>query len=91
MNIHITKGARRYGYLIWNNKTDAQIEKLLNGVLEIDICFNGFSIGKKKIDRKYHRISLGYKFTRALPLEHDTFSVSCINGVLEVNSFNGRE
>ena len=61
MNIHITKGARQYGYLIWNNKTNTEIEKMLEGL------------------------------TRALPKEHDTFSVSYVDGVLEVKSFNGRQ
>ena len=90
MNINITKGARQYGYLIWNNKMDADIEKLLTGLAVVDVCFNGFNLGTKNIDRKYHRISLGYKLTRALPKEHDTFSLSYIDGVLEVKSFDGR-
>lgn len=91
MNIHITKGARQYGYLIWNNKMDTDIEKMLTGLTVVDVCFNGFNLGKKNIDRKYHRISLGYKLTRALPEEHDTFSISYIDGVLEVKSFDGRK
>lgn len=91
MNIYITKGARQYGYIIWNNKMDADIEKMLVGLTVVDVCFNGFNLGKKNIDRKYHRISLGYKLTRALPKEHDTFSVSYIDGVLEVKSFDGRK
>lgn len=91
MNIHITKGARQYGYLIWNNKTDAEVEKMLSGLSVVSVCLNGFNIGEKNIDRKYHRISVGYKFTRALPIEHDTFSVSYVDGVLEVKSFDGRK
>lgn len=91
MNICITKSARQYGYIIWNNKKDADMEKMLAGLTMVDVCFNGFNLGKKNIDRKYHRISLGYKLTRALPKEHDTFSVSNINGVLEVKSLDGRK
>ena len=91
MNIHITKRARQYGYLIWNKKMDTDIEKMLVGLTAVNICFNGFNLGEKNIDRKYHRISLGYKLTRALPKEHDTFSVSYIDGVLEVKSFDGRK
>lgn len=91
MNLHITKGARQYGYLIWNNKMDTDIEKMLVGLTSVNVCFNGFNLGEKNIDRKYHRISLGYKLTRALPKEHDTFSASYIDGVLEVKSFNGRK
>ena len=91
MNIYITKGARQYGYLIWNNKMDADIEKMLAGLTVVDVCFNGFNLGTKNIDRKYHRISLGYKLTRALPKEHDNFSISYIDGVLEVKSFDRRK
>ena len=91
MNIHITKSAKQYGYLIWNNSTDAEFENMLAGLSVVDVRFNGFSLGEKNIDRKYHRISLGYKLTRGLPIEHDTFSVSYNNGVLEVKSFNGRK
>lgn len=91
MNIYITKSSRQFGYLIWNEKTDADIEKMLAGLNEVNICFNGFYLGKKNIDRKYHRISLGYKLTRALPKEHDTFSISYINGTLEVKTFNGNK
>lgn len=91
MNIHITKGARQYGYLIWNNKINADIEKVLTGLDKVNVRFNGFMLGQKNIDRKYHRISLGYKLTRALPSEHDTFSVSYVDGVLEVKSFDGRK
>lgn len=55
---------------------------MLVGLTVVDVCFNGFNIGKKNIDRRYHRISLGYKLTRALPKEHDTFSVSYKEGDL---------
>lgn len=91
MNIHITKSARQYGYLIWNNRTNTEIEKMLEGLTVVNVRLNDFILGEKNIDRKYYRISLGYKLTRALPKEHDTFSVSYANGVLEVKSFNGRQ
>lgn len=91
MNIPITKSARQYGYLIWNNKSNAEIEKMLSGLSTVNIRLNGFLLGKKNIDRKYHRISLGYKLTRALPDEHNTFRVSYANDILEVHSFNDRE
>ncbi|MBD5460696.1 MAG: hypothetical protein HDR26_07105 [Lachnospiraceae bacterium] len=51
MNIHITKGARQYGYLIWNNKMDADVEKMLAELTVVDVCFNGFNLGTKNIDR----------------------------------------
>jgi len=91
MNIPITKGARQYGYLIWNNKTSIEIEKLLCGKNSVYIRFNGFELGEKNIDRKYFRISLGYKLTRALPANQNMFSVDMNDGILEVRTYNGNK
>lgn len=88
MNLSITKGARKYGYLIWNNQLNDDFETMLAGLTEVEVRFNGFILGKKNIDRRYHRISLGYKLTRALPADQTLFSVAFANGVLEVNSLN---
>ena len=57
MNMRITKGARQYGYLIWNSRMDADIETMLSGLAVVNVCFNGFNLGTKNIDRKYHRIN----------------------------------
>lgn len=91
MNIVITKSARQFGYLIWNGKSLDAMEKMLVGKDSIPVNFNGFDLGEKNIDRKYHRISLGYKLTRALPEAHDTYSVKLKDGVLEVRSLHGKE
>ena len=90
MNIPITKGAKQYGYLIWNQKTESEIEALLSGLETVNVRFNNFNLGEKNIDRKYHRISLGYKLTRALPIDHNMYDIKMNNGILEVNSFNGK-
>lgn len=89
MNVKITKGARQFGYLIWNSKNNSEMEKLLEGKESVRVNFNGFDLGMKNVDRKYHRISLGYKLTRALPATHDTFRVKINNAILEVKSFDG--
>ena len=89
INIAITKGARQFGYLIWNNKNGIEIEKLLEGLKRIHIKFNDFDLGEKNIDSKYHRISLGYKLTRAMPEEHNMYFIYMENGILEVKSYNG--
>jgi len=91
MNLSITKGARQYGYLIWNNKLNKDMEKMLAGLDNVQVRFNGFELGIKNIDRKYHRISLGYKLTRALPADQTMFSVIFVDGVLEVHSFNEKQ
>ena len=89
MNLVITKSARQFGYLIWNNKSIDAMEQMLSGRESISVNFNGFDIGEKNIDRKFHRISLGYKLTRAMPENHDTFSVKLKDGILEVRSLHG--
>jgi len=89
MNIKITKGARQYGYLIWNSKSNNEIEIMLMGLDSIKVHFNEFDLGEKNIDRKYHRISLGYKLTRAMPQTHTMFSVTRFGAILEVKSFVG--
>ena len=67
MVLPITKSARRFGYIIWNRSKKPEVEKMLDGLTTVKVYLNGFYLGEKKIDRKYYRISLGYKFTRALP------------------------
>ena len=91
MRIKITKGARQYGYVIWNKEHLKSIETMLNGRNSVDVIFNGFSLGKKNIDRKYHRISLGYKMTRAMPSHHNTYSLKMNNSTLEVKSLYVKE
>lgn len=89
MNLIITKSARQFGYLIWNRKSLNAMEKMLEGRDSIPITFNGFVLGEKNIDRKFHRISLGYKFTRAMPEDHNIYAVKIKDGVLEVRSLHG--
>ena len=88
MTLAITKSARQFGYVIWSSKTDAEVRSLLGNRTEVPVSFNGLSVGVKSIDWKYHRISVGYKFTRALPESAKTFKLSFCNGTLEVKAVN---
>ena len=88
MKLPITKSGRKYGYIIWNLKNSMEMEKMLHGMDSVPIIFNGFVLGQKSIDRRYHRISLGYKLTRALPLDQTTFILNIENGALEVTTSN---
>lgn len=89
MTLAITKSARQFGYVIWSSKTDAEIRSLLgNNMSEVPVSFNGLSVGVKSIDWKYHRISIGYKFTRALPDSAKTFKLTFRDGTLEVEAVN---
>ena len=88
VHLPITKSARRFGYVIWNSKQNADIEFMLSGKDQIQVNFNGFDLGEKHIDRKYRRISLGFKFTRALPPDQNMYSMKINNGILEVKTLN---
>ena len=91
MNLPITKSARRFGYVIWSERRNNEVNAILGDIDSVHVVFNGFDLGEKRVDWKYHRISLGYKLTRALPEQHDTFALSSVKGHLEVKSFNGKK
>lgn len=84
MKVPITKSGRKFGYIIWSRKNNAEFEQMLGGLEAIDIYLNGFFLGKKKIDWKYYRISMGYKFTRALPPEVKNYILNFENNELKV-------
>ena len=89
MNIEITKGARQYGYIIWNGKKGSDIQSLLGDREKVNVVLNGFNIGEKAVDWKYHRISIGYKFTRALPDTVTQYRLSMRGDTLEVRTIDG--
>ena len=88
MVLPITKSARQFGYVIWSSRTDALMKQLLGNRSEVPVLFNGLSIGVKSVDWKYHRISIGYKFTRALPEIAKVYKCSFHDNVLEVEAAN---
>ena len=90
MKVKITAGARQFGYLIWSKKTGKELEKALDGRTAINVLLNGFDLGMKNIDYKYHRISLGYRFTRAIPETHNTFSIKFEGDRMEVKTLDGK-
>lgn len=90
MLVPITKSARQFGYVIWTGKTNAEFQRLLGNRSSVAVNFNGFLLGKKAIDWKYHRISIGYKFTRALPESASVYKLTLNNDILEVYAFHGK-
>lgn len=84
--VPITKSARKYGYLIWAEKRHKEVNDLLQGLDHVNVIFNGFNLGNKKIDWKYNRISIGYKFTRALPEDAKYYKLRLENNTLKVES-----
>jgi len=67
MKVEFTKRSREYGYFIWPRRQDKEFESVFGNLTEIDFYLGDWFLGKKRIDRKYRRISLGYKYTKALP------------------------
>lgn len=63
----ITARARKYGYITWTLNLDPTIKEFLNGAPKIRLFFQGTDFGEKKVDWRYHRISIGYRWTRGLP------------------------
>lgn len=88
MRLLITKGARQFGYVIWNKKLNSEMNQIIGDRDSVTVNFNGFNLGSKKVDRKYYRISLGYKLTRALPENHNYYSLKMENNILEVQSLH---
>lgn len=62
----ITKSARRFGYIIWSLGLNEQMKAFLMETSHVHLIFRGIDLGEKKVDWKYRRISIGYKWTRRL-------------------------
>lgn len=86
MELSISKSARQFGYVIWNSKTDNAMKSFLNGKNSVNVTFNGITVGVKNVDWKYHRISIGYKFTRGLPETASMFILKMNGDTLEVST-----
>lgn len=85
MLIKITKGAREYGYVIWSSKRHKEFVKMIDGLDKVKVIFNGFNLGFKNIDWRFNRISIGYKFTRALPEDVEYFDIRMEDDILKVD------
>ena len=73
IEIQISERSREYGYVFWDKKSDELVDKFLDQKEVVEVWFKNSYLGKKKIDRKYRRISIGYRNTRALPLQYTKF------------------
>lgn len=88
MILAITKSARQFGYVIWSSKTDDSMKELIGDCSEVSVFFNGLYLGVKSVDWKYHRISVGYRFTRALPETVQELKLTFHDDILEVKATN---
>ena len=78
MILSTTKSTRRFGYTM--------SKELIGDCSGIAVPFNGFSVGVKSADWKYHRISAGYRFTRALSKTFKIYNLTFRDNVLGVKS-----
>lgn len=65
MKVRLNKNAKRWGYLTWNKMNEEEFKKNLTSE-KVKIYLNNMYIGEKNIDWRHKRISIGYKWTRAL-------------------------
>ena len=63
-------------YLIWPKKSETEIRSLFGDKETIEIVLNGQKLGRKRIDWRYRRISIGQRNTRPLPEEATTMTLS---------------
>lgn len=73
MEIEITKRARQYGYIFWRRNQDEDMSRLLGKRDTVELLFMNAEHGKKNIDWRYRRISIGWRWTRSLPLSAKVF------------------
>ena len=66
MDLLIPNRSRKYGYIYWRKENDLDIRQLLNSAKHIEVLLEGRPLGRKEVDWKFRRISLGYKQTRSL-------------------------
>jgi hypothetical protein len=71
--IPIKERSRKYGYIYWPYKMDKVVKDFLQDALTFKLVFNGAPLGAKNVDWKYRRISVGWRWTRSLPQNLDTF------------------
>jgi len=76
VEFEITNRARQYGYVIWPKRRDAELRALLGDRDRVGVVMNGNSLGDRRVDWKYRRISVGPKATRALGDDQSRFQVT---------------
>lgn len=73
VEVEITKRARQYGYVFWKRRQDEAMAKLLRNKKAVDVVFMNANHGKKNVDWRYRRISVGWRWTRPLPESKKVF------------------
>jgi hypothetical protein len=79
LKIPITKSARQFGYIIWPPSLNERMNIFLGGAPQVHLIFMGADLGKKNVDWKYRRISIGYRWTHRLPDEVSAYILVLAN------------
>lgn len=66
LTLPITKSGRQYGYVIWPSNMKERVRDFLKEALHIHLFFQGIDLGEKKVDWRFGRISIGYRWTHRL-------------------------
>ena len=86
VRIPISNRARTYGYVIWPKKLEHDMRGVLPDEESVHVVFNCEDLGRRRIDWKYCRISVGPSHTRCLSDGVSTFELSSPRrGLLQVD------
>lgn len=66
IQIKIADRARKYGYVFWTKELDSEVKSFFGDRATVEVDFEGAALGKKNIDWKNRRISIGWRWTRRL-------------------------
>ncbi len=84
IEIPIFDRSRKYGYIYWKNAMDESVKKFLGDRQSIDVWFENSLLGKKNIDWKNRRISIGYKQSRKISESAKLFIITYHGDELKV-------
>lgn len=68
--------ARKYGYIFWTIDQDGEVEDFLEDAKSVEVWFEHSLLGRKRIDWKHRRISIGWSNTRGLPEKVSEFRLT---------------
>jgi len=76
LELPFTECARRWGYLYWNKRIDEKVLSFFGKSKTVEIWWDNSFLGTKRVDWRYRRISIGYRFTRAVSDSVKQFRIS---------------
>ena len=76
LKILMSNRAREYGYIFWRKKQDADVERFFREANDVELWFDNSCLGRRRIDWKHRRISVGYVRTRPLSEDISTYHLT---------------